>query len=69
VGRELPSHRLRELAIQAAEARLKKQAVMSSGPRTTGEWLLPGLHSAVLVLCVCNVCFPVPPEALGRAFG
>ena len=30
MGRELPSHRLRELAIQAAEARLKKQAVMSS---------------------------------------
>ena len=39
VGRELPSHQLRELAIQAAEARRRKQMVMTSGPRTTGAWI------------------------------
>ena len=33
---EVAPHRLRELALQAAEARRKRQAVMTSGPRTTG---------------------------------
>ena len=36
VGRELPAHRLRELAVRAAEDRLKRQAVMPAGPRTAG---------------------------------
>ena len=41
VGRadDVPAHRLRELGAQAAEARLRRQAVMPAGPRTLGGWL------------------------------
>lgn len=38
VGRagDVPAHRLRELAVQAAEARLRRRAVMPQGPHTAG---------------------------------
>lgn len=38
VGRadDVPAHRLRDLGAQAAEARLRRQAVMPVGPRTLG---------------------------------
>lgn len=36
MGRDLPAYRLRELALQAAEARAKTAALMPSGPRTAG---------------------------------
>lgn len=41
---EVPPHRLRELALQAAEARRKRQAVMPTGPRTTGGVQCVALH-------------------------
>lgn len=55
---DVPPHRLRELALQAAEARLKRQAVMPVGPRTTG-----GLGSQACVPNLQHLLKPVDLSA------
>lgn len=76
VGRDLPAHRLRELALQAAEARAKTAKLMPAGPRTaggTGELDAgcgAGLATAVapsravedLLHPNCPTCGPPPPS-------